>query len=68
MNLSYSNTISVDKKKWFAHVFIRISLEKLFTEPDVEAVVVLAFQLIALATQAVHGWADQGLNLKNKFR
>ena len=62
MNLSYSNTISVDKKKWFAHVFIRISLEKLFTEPDVEAVVVLAFQLIALATQAVHGRAEE---LKN---
>jgi hypothetical protein len=51
---SYSDTISVDDKEGFAHVLVDVALEELLPEPNVEAVVVLRLQVVALAAKTVH--------------
>jgi hypothetical protein len=51
---SYSDTISVDDKEGLAHVLVDVTLEELLPEPNVEAVVVLRLQVVALAAKTVH--------------
>jgi hypothetical protein len=51
---SYSDTISVDDKEGLAHVLVYVALEELLPEPNVEAVVVLRLQVVALAAKTVH--------------
>jgi hypothetical protein len=51
---SYSDTISVDDKEGFARVLVDVALEELLPEPNVEAVIVLRLQVVALAAKTVH--------------
>lgn len=48
------HTISVEHKKRFAHILIILALQELFTEPDVEATVVLRLQLAAFRSNGIH--------------
>ena len=51
---SHSDTFFVDAKDGLAHIFVGITFEKFFTEPDLKTLVVLGFQFITFLANTVH--------------
>ena len=52
---NYPDAISVHQEERLAHVVVGVTLQELLAEPDVEALVVLPLQLVALSPKTVHG-------------